>query len=110
MTEEFKPEKVYEDVYIATLTKDKVILQDRSYAIIAEISVEAIAPFLMEGVCVCQRAENWFGSAGPERVMTSESYWFCLDRNTNKRAIAEVWATNGKNQVVMRQPGSSCEV
>lgn len=104
MSEEFKPEKVYEDVYVATKTKDnRVILQNRNYEKIAEILVGQVAGLLLDGVCVCQMMVDW---SAPE----SESFWFCQDKNTNKRARADVWeGPDGENQVVMRQPGSSCE-
>lgn len=98
--DEYKPEKVYDSVYVATITKDnKVILQNRNYEMLAEVPIHEIAGFLLQGVCVCQRQKNW-------QVEGSESFWFCLDKNTNERAIAEVW----DGQVVMRQPGSSCEL
>lgn len=100
---EFRPSKIYEDVYVASLTEDdKVILQNRSYETIAEIPVCKKTGLLIKGACICQIQKNW-------QETLSESYWFCLDRNTNKRAIAELWKSEAGDQIVIRQPGSSCE-
>lgn len=113
---EIKPEKIIEDVYVATVTKDnRVILQDRTYQVIGEFPVGEHAGFLLEGVCICQRQENWGGEH--EKVKDgSESFWFCLgatDKKTGyaKRAQAEIWDEgDGKKQVVMKQPSSGCGI
>jgi hypothetical protein len=109
MAEEYKPAKVIEDVYVATYDNKnkKVILYDRNYGILAAVPIpdlgRTMSQLLLSGVCVCQAQSDWHGE-------DTLSFWFCLDKNTNKRAIAELWAEpEGKYQVVMRQPHSSCD-
>jgi len=94
-------QSIIEDVYVATQTRDRVILQDRAYKILAELPTKGDMGLSLQGVYVKTVRVNW-------HEMDSISYWFAFNRNTDSWATAEIWDEgDGTFYVTLSQP-SSC--